>query len=67
MKTATQILKIAAAVADEALTIAADRGLTLDEVLAVPDVMKNKIINEMRVQEIPYKRQTPEENSTGVE
>lgn len=57
MKKAEEVLKIAGEVAEEALKVAEEKGLTLYEVLQVPEVMKAKILHELRQQETPFKRE----------
>lgn len=49
-----------AIVADEVLDLAETKGLTLGEVLYLPDAIRNKVINEVRQQETPYKREKPQ-------
>ncbi len=56
MRTAEEVLKIAAEIADETLRIAEEKGLTLAEVFHLPQMINNKIAYEMRKQEIPFKR-----------
>lgn len=56
MRTAKEVLENTAEVADEALRIAEEKGLTLAEIFYLPQVIKNKIEYEMRRQEIPFKR-----------
>lgn len=56
MKKTEEVLKIAGEVAEEALKIAEEKGLTLYEVLQVPETMRSKILYELRQQEAPYKR-----------
>ena len=56
MKKAEEVIKNTAEVADEALRIAEEKGLTLAEVFCLPQMIKNKIEYEMRRQEIPFKR-----------
>ena len=56
MKKAEEVLKIAGEVAEEALKIAEEKGLTLYEVLQVPETMRSKILNELRQQETPFER-----------
>lgn len=59
MSTENYIARIAA-VADEALNIAERKGLTLGEILWLPDAIRNKIIYEMKQQDMPYKRGKPQ-------
>ncbi len=49
-----------AKVADEVLNLAETQGLTLGEVLYLPDVIRNKVVNEVRQQDTPYKREKPQ-------
>lgn len=49
----------AAEVAKEAIRIAEEKGLTLYEVLSVPDLMKNRIMNGLRTNKDPYKWEDP--------
>lgn len=49
-----------AKVADEVLNLAETKGLTLGEVLCLPDAIRNKVVNEVRQQETPYKREKPQ-------
>lgn len=65
MREAKTVLDLSAEVANEALRIAEEKGLTLAEVFYLPEVLKNKIINEMRAQEIPFKRKPPTEETEG--
>lgn len=60
MKTTEEILIIAGVVAEEALKIAEEKGLTLYEALQVPEAMKAKILYEIRQQETPFKREKPQ-------
>lgn len=59
MREAKEVLKATDEIAEEALRIAEEKGLTLAEVFYLPEAIKNKIINEMRAQEIPYRRIPP--------
>jgi hypothetical protein len=59
VKKAEEIVKIAGEVAEEALKVAEEKGLTLCEVLQVPETMKAKILYELRQQETPFKREKP--------
>lgn len=61
MKSASELITIAGEVADEALKIAEERGLTLAEALHIPRAIKGKILYELRQQEIPFKREKPRE------
>ncbi|MCM1218076.1 MAG: hypothetical protein NC548_26620 [Lachnospiraceae bacterium] len=67
MREAKEILKETAEGADEALRIAEEKGLTLAEVFYLPEAIKTKIINEMRAQEIPYRRIPPTAATEGGE
>ena len=49
-----------AIVADEVLNLAKTNGLTLGEVLWLPDVIRNKVTNEVLQQNTPYKREKPQ-------
>lgn len=49
-----------AKVADEVLNLAETKGLTLGEVLFLPDAIRNKVVNEVRQQDTPYKREKPQ-------
>lgn len=60
MRNASEVLKIAGEVAEEALKIAEEKGLTLYEVLQVPETIKSKILYELRQKEIPFKREKPQ-------
>lgn len=60
MKNASEVLKIAGEIAEEALKIAEEKGLTLYEVLQVPETMRSKILHELRQQETPFKREKPQ-------
>lgn len=59
MTEAEKRLKTAGALAHEALDRAEEKGLTLAEVMLVPELMKNIIKNELAEQGTPYKRQKP--------
>ena len=65
MREAKKVLDLSAEVADETLKIAEEKGLTLAEVFYLPEILKNKIVTEMRVQEIPFKRKPPTEENAG--
>lgn len=58
-KTATETIKVAAELAEETLNRAEEKGLTIAEALAIPEMMKNIILNELRKQGNPYKREKP--------
>lgn len=60
MRNASEVLKISGEIAEEALKIAEEKGLTLYEVLQVPETMRNKIMYELRQQETPFKRKKPQ-------
>lgn len=60
MRNSSEVLKIAGDVAEEALKIAEEKGLTLYEVLQVPETIKSKILYELRKKETPFKREKPQ-------
>lgn len=59
MKKAEDILKLAGEVAEEAIKIAEEKGLTLYEVLQVPRAIKAKVLYELQQSEEPFKRGMP--------
>lgn len=64
MKTRTleESMKFTAQFADETLKRAEDAGLTLAEVLNLPNMIKNKTQNGIRQQGTLYKQETPRNN-----
>ena len=60
MRNSSEVLKIAGEVAEEALKIAEEKGLTIYEVLQVPETIKSKILYELRQKETPFKREKPQ-------
>lgn len=60
MRTAEEILRTSGEVAEEALKIAEEKGLTLREMLQVPEAIKAKILYELQQQETPFKREKPQ-------
>lgn len=55
-------MKFTAQFADETLKRAEDAGLTLAEVLNLPNIIKNKVQNGIRQQGTPYKQEPPRRN-----
>lgn len=64
-KTASETLKTVGDFTNEILDLAEKRGLTLDEVLEVPNILNNRIKNELRETGEPYKREKPTAKATG--
>jgi len=48
---------------NEVLNLAEEKGLTVEEIHAIPDALKNKLMHEMPGKEQPYKRSIPQEGN----
>lgn len=64
-KTAREIIKTVGDFTNEILDLAEERELTIQEVLLLPDIIKNKAMYELQEREIPYKREKPTAEAAG--